>query len=84
MLFVLLICFAVRTSIQYSDTAEEVFAVSDDGSDTAIVFPGGEQINAINEIIEDLVNSPELISSPSTTNKSVSFERITGNMLYRI
>merc|ERR1711892_685204 len=46
--------------------------VIDDGADDIIVFPGGEDIEAINDIIEDLVNSEELESSTSPTNISVT------------
>ena len=63
------VSFLIASFIANIGIAQEVI---DDGADDIIVFPGGEDIEAINDIIEDLVNSEELESSTSPTNISVT------------
>ena len=70
---------------QNNVSAQEVLDVGEVGGDDKIVFPGGEEIDAINEIIEDLVNSEDLKLTKSSTNDSdSSIVRTTTGLKYII
>ena len=59
-------------------TAQNV--TEDEGvDDDVIVFPGGDEIDAINDIIKELVESEESTSSPSNISSN-SIIRTTGKI----
>ena len=72
-LTVLLTSF-ISPSIQYSDTKEV-----DNESEEKIVFPGEEEIDSINEILEDLV-----IPSVNYSNVASDHNTYTNNSIERI
>ena len=85
MIGALVACSLIVSLCQNNVSAQEVLDVGEVGGDDKIVFPGGEEIDAINEIIEDLVNSEELKLTKSSTNDSdSSIVRTTTGLKYII
>eukprot|EP00090_Calanus_glacialis_P001484 TRINITY_DN11064_c0_g1_i1.p1 TRINITY_DN11064_c0_g1~~TRINITY_DN11064_c0_g1_i1.p1 ORF type:complete len:213 (+),score=52.85 TRINITY_DN11064_c0_g1_i1:146-784(+) len=72
MIGALVACSLIGSFCQNNVSAQEVLDDGDVGGDDKIMFPGGEEIDAINEIIEDLVKSEEFKSSNSSTNDADS------------
>ena len=85
MIGALVACSLIGSFCQNTVSAQEVLDDGEVGGDDKIVFPGGEEIDAINEIIEDLVKSEEFKSSNSSTNDAdSSIVRTTTGLKYII